>query len=462
MQRTVLPTRHCSTAVWTVLLLLFVLLSGCDRAESPVPEPQIERVQNAGSTTTAATQEKANLSPPPLAPSPLLTEPAELTTVEMPGDVLPVWRQWREQRPTLVIFAKEPMLMEIEPQTIETLDNLINQAGPEQFLRGSRLQKAEPVFLPEQTLTAALRHDFFSKVIWVAPPPKPDEEISQETFLKQVQDHGILSADEIASLEIGEHFYEGIRRGTPFQISIDGSLPRLEGPVVVHIDMNFFMALYDSEVRTPIFTLLHDTLSALRITNWPTLVTTLTLATEEGATPLEMRFIKTLLTEIFAEPQRLDADLPEAWDLLREARYLETFFQPERVIDLYLRMEQLRPNDAAVKFDIYRILYTLKDREEAFGYLDRAIALDPGFAVEYLNRAVQAVSKEQYQDALAFLEKAMKLMGDNPFLRMEAVKVMRTLGRDEEADRELSRLRTLPWSPIYYPNIRIALDQLEH
>ena len=419
-------------------MILLTLLIGCDRQrEKPLASTEAAKTlsdgqKNRGNTTTGLI--------PAISAPPLLTKAVPASIIEMPSDALPVWRLYREYRPTLVILSSDPMLMTVAPQVREEVTALVKHGKPEEFLKWGRTQTVNPLLLPEQTLTAALQSNFFGGIVWVLPPPTKDQEISPDDFRKKLMDHGILTKNEAANLSFANGIYTGTLQGLPFQATATGPLPQISGPVIVHLDFNFFTFQYRNEVTTPLFSLLHGTLVALRQTGWQTLNITLAATTEEGAFPLELRFIKNLLAEIFAQPERLDQPLPEAWELRKEALHTETFFQPETILDHYLRIEKLRPKDASVKYDIYRSLIMLKEREDAMVYLDEAIKLDKGYAREYINLATRAIDKQYFADALVYLKKARGLLPDNPFVTMETTNIMLRLGMNKEAGIKVAPL----------------------
>ncbi len=432
-------------------------------ASSPVADNSATAAGTGPDRSTAPTAETPPSStvPASTAPAiPLLSKPQPAYFVEMPSDALPVWRRYRNERPTLVIFSSDPMLMAIPPQVSERITALVEQGKSAEFPNYGRVQLADPLLLPEHTLSAALHAGFFGRVVWILPPQETGKEIPPDTFRRQLVQNGILTEAETSALTHTNGRYQGTLQGLPFMAVVAGPLPPLDGPVILHFDLNFFTAQYRNEITTPLFTLLHGTLVALRQTGWPTMAAVFSIGTEEGAFPLEFRFVKNLLADIFADPTLLDSGLPEAWALRKDALYQETFFQPEAMLNNYLHMEEIRPKDASAKFDIYRALVMLKDRESALGYLDEAIKLDKGYAREYINLATTASSKGRDSDALAYLTKAEKLLPKNPFVRMEAANVMLRLGMKREAAATVRELQQFPWSTVYYPNIHSALKEL--
>jgi hypothetical protein len=453
---------------WLLCVGLIALLCGCERNDREVPPaPNAETTKSSTPAVLPSKNLPAKPPNPITAPAtsvsapPLLTKPFHADFVEMPGDVLPIWRQYRDKRPTLVIFSPDPMLMVIDPQANEQVAALVERGQPKDFLLRGRTQVADPIFLPSQTLTAALDSQFFSRILWVMPPPSSGQEIRPELLPAQMQQTGVLTAAEAEALTYDNGIHNGTLRGIPFMATIGGPLPKLDGPIILHFDFNFFSDQYHNEITTPIFTLLHNTLKALRQTGWQPLAVTFAISSEEGDFPLELRFIKTLLDEVFVNPKRLDEGLPESWALRKNAMYAETFFQTEAILDNYLHMEELRPKDASVKYDVYRALMMVKDQETALAYLDQAIGMDKGYAFEYIKLINTAKTKLRPAEALVYLKKVKKLLPQNPFVRLETVNVMMQLKMTKEARELVQELQGVPWSPVYYPNIRPALKELE-
>lgn len=431
----------------TLVALLF-LSAGCaglekngHRAGAQNPVPPEQFTSSPIPTQAPASAEK------------LLNISANLKVVELPSAAIPIWRTCRDQRPTLALFSADPFLDPIPEQLRTAVSALVERGENSDFQTRAKVRLADPLLLPQQAVSAAVQGGFFSKILWVFPLPDEGNDVSLDVFRQQLIDGGLLEKDEADKLSLENGVFYGTLRGLPFQAATMRSLPSLDGPVVVHLDLSYFSALYRNEVTTPLYTLAHQTLEPLRKAAWPTPLATLSVSTEEGAVPMELRFLKDVLTETFAHPELLDAPLPESWTLRKDARYYETFYQGEIVLSSYLAMEKLAPQDASVKYDLYRVEMGTKEVETALGYLAEAVSLELGYGQEYVSLGLQFLERGRTEEGINLLQRAAGLFPDNPFIRLALAENYLILGKRQPALEIIQKLRELPWSPVYYPEM---------
>jgi tetratricopeptide (TPR) repeat protein len=227
------------------------------------------------------------------------------------------------------------------------------------------------------------------------------------------------------------------------------------------MDLTYFTALYRNEVVSPLFTLVHDTLSKLRLAKLKTLAATLSLSNLEGTVPLELRFLKAVLSDTLRNPSLLDQNLPELLSLRKDGRHMESFFQTDSILTIYRSMEKAAPNDPSVQYDLYRAYSLVKDIETALEHLDKAIALDPAYNIEYLSLAGKSVEKKNIDEGLAYLQIAAKNAPNDPFLQLQMAEAFLRLGKGVEAMALLKPLRQEHWSEIYYSEIPKMLEDME-
>jgi len=107
----------------------------------------------------------------------------------------------------------------------------------------------------------------------------------------------------------------------------------------------------------------------------------------------------------------------------------------------------LNPGDAVAEYEIGQILLTGQDRAAAVKRFERAASLDPDFA-----EALQAVAKarmdvKQYDEAIALLEKVVRLQPANESAHYSLMMAYRNSGRTADAavqQAELDKLRQAP------------------
>lgn len=433
------------------LLLVSFLASACN-GEQAGNKPAANR-KTVGEKSASSTNTKL--------PHILLKEPVELITVELPPEIVPVWRKHLKEKPTLVLLSNNPLLGTIPKELSHEVATLVEQGHAGDFRNKARVRVANPILLPAQTLTATLQAGFFSQVMWIFPTTAAQDKISLDIFRQQLIESGSLQTEEAASLTVENGVFRGQLQGTPFLACSIQTLPKLTGPVALHLDLSYFSALYENEISTPIFSLVHHALLSIRKAQWPVIATSLSLSTSEGDVPLELRFLKNVLTKSFQDPSLLDQPLPELWSLRKDARYLETFFQIDPVLETYQAMASKAPQDASIQFDLYRAHWMDKTYGEALEHLAKAGALDSVYGLEYLNLVHQAMDEGNIEAALDLLTKASRLDPENPFIPLQMAETCLQADQAPKARLLIDALRKRKWSTIYYPEIPALLAELD-
>lgn len=432
-----------------VLVLLLLFVPGCKDKNKENPAPDI-------------VAKPAQTLPTPLPVSTLLQQPMEPVVVELPTEALPLWRESRENRPVLVFLSQDPLLARIpDPLRNETLTALGSTSRQELAPHLDPL-RANPLLLPSMAVSAAIEAGYFSRVVWILPAKVGAEELSIETFRRQLRDLGALDEDEAASfIPEAPGVFSGKVQGLPFQAVHPDTLPTIAEPIVLHLDLSFFQPLYSGEIKTPLYPLLLQTLDRLRQKNWQAAAVTISLSNLAGHVPLTSRFVGPEIALFFRDPTLFEKPLPTNLDLRARALYLENFFKKEEVRDLYLQMEKTAPSDASVKYALYGMARQFKEGDKALDYLTQAVKLDRTYAQEYLTLANLAREQNLPEQVLRMLILARDAFPDNPFLQLHVAEQLLTAGQREHAIKMLQELEKLPWSPIYYPELPEHLRKLQ-
>jgi len=413
--------------------------------------------------TTPAEQSQptktAKIEQSPLQASPLLQASIEPRVVELPTAALPVWRDARENKPVLVLLSQDPFLAPIPDQLRAEALKLLQEAPQKEILARVATQAADPLLLPSMAVSAALEAGFFSRVVWVLPSKKAIDELQLKTFQEQLLGLGAVDQAEAASFtQTVPGTFAGTVRGVPFQAVHIDALPAIEAPIVLHLDLSYFVPLYQGEVKTPLYPLLAKTHLTLRDKQWQGVVVTISASNLSGAIPLTSRFVAADVARIYREPGVLDGAMPADWDARARALYLENFFKKEEVRTIYEEMEKKAPNDPSVKYALYQILRQFKEGDKALNYLAQAVKLDRVYALEYLTLADLAQEQNLPAQVQRMLMLANEALPDNVFLQLRLAGFLKANGQAEMTEKLLVELRKQPWSPTYYPDMAKQLE----
>ncbi len=389
----------------------------------------------------------------------LLEAPVTPSTVELMSETLPLWREQSEHSPVLVLMSQDPFLHPAPPSLAALARKLVQQGHPQTIRRQGGISDPDPVFLPQMSVRLALESRFFSTLVWILPTVEEPGDLNLDVFREQLSSSGLLTENELASLQKTPTGFSGTLANTPFLAVSPRKLPPLNTPVVLHMDLSYFRSLYQNEIKTPIYELLRNTLVALRKTGWKTLGITLSAGNLSGRVPLDIRFLSGRLETLFENPAMLDGPLPESWFEQSQALYLATFLETEKVVEKTTALAEKKTNDPAVHFALYEALRARKKGSQALAALENAVDLDPAYALEYVALADTAREKNLPDKALEMLTLGQKQLPASAFLDLRRRSLLYAAGQEKKALELAAELSALPWSPVYYPEIKRFLSE---
>ncbi|PLX78306.1 MAG: hypothetical protein C0614_08685 [Desulfuromonas sp.] len=451
----------------TLILATMILVSGCENQtgapekKEAIAEPK-QTVQNQQKAvevkepSETQTVDKQQDSPSTIT---LLEQSLQPNLVELATGALPTWRKFRKEKPALVLFSQDPLLAPIPDELRAEVVELLLHGPSEQLKTRLDTTGPNPLLLPSMAVDAALEAGLFSRVVWVLPSKSGADQLDLSVFQSQLLDLGAVDQAEATSFTTtAPGVFSGMVRNIPFQAVHIDALPPLSSPIILHFDMTFVAPLYKGEIKTPLYTLLGQLHNTLRAQQWQALAVTVSAANLNGAIPLTSRFVASDISRFYQQPELLDAPLPSQWDKHGRALYLENFFKKEEVRKLYEEMETDNPEDPAVKYALYQVLRQFKEGDHALAKLNQAVALDPVYALEFLELANVAKEQNLTEQVQRMLMLAIAAQPENVWLQLQLVGQLKATGQEEEAEKLLQALREKPWSPVYYPEM---VKQLE-
>lgn len=441
-----------------VVTLTATILFGCEEAPSiPATErstPQTERpsrllhpdkpIQSIQLVTPAAGLQE---------PVDFLNRPMVLQSFESTSEALAVWRQFAGRQPVLLLLANNPHLMPVPGSLREQVDTLVNNDTAAAIVAAGDSNSPNPLLRSGMAVDIALRNKWFSQFQWALPLRDPGQALDLEAFRGQLTGAGIATDEEVAGLTLDERTFRGHLRNLPFTAAALPQLQNLPQPVIVHIDLGYFQPLYKNEIATPMLGIIHDTLATLRKMHLDTLAVTFTYSHGDGQMTLDVRFLGELIKELVAQPEILDVGIPPLWARQGDALYLSNFFQKEKIRELHEAQEQEAPQAAWVKFNLFRSAAEHKEGSRALDYLAQAVALDPMYALEYLELSQLAYKRQRPDEAMRMLSLAAKALPNDPFITLQMAQLAQELGDKETALHLVDQLRALTWSQVYYPGV---------
>lgn len=428
------------------LLIIALLALPC-----PVP---------AATGAPVATVTEAAAPPAAVRSLALFKEPIEPAVFELSVGALAAWRNFAEQKPTLVLFSTHPFLNPLPPGEGEAIRNFVHTAPAAELVRRGRFNVPDPAFLPPQAVSAAIEAGLLGELIFVLPTTKTVDKFALADFQQRAFAAGFLSEPEALDLKSKAGVISGKVRGIPFRCVHPNALPKLDRPVIVHIDLGYFKDLYVNDVKTPVYNLLYQTARSIRDTAWPALAVTLSYSNQEAEFSLATRFMISNLATILQHPELLEGGTPPSWKLLADARFAAAMFAETTAQELITRAAEVAPDDPDALYTLSQQLFQQLQPAEAFATLDRAVAIDPGYALAYLELAETGAEQGRWEKTEEMLAKARLIFPNNPFIAISQADLLIRRQRGQEAVPLLNELQQLPWSPVYHPNVPDLLRQM--
>lgn len=442
--------RNPSVLYLTALIFFILLNSGCQRRDEPAPVPPAASQPQSTSPLPAVVKSSAKI---------LFKEDLSPVVVEEQANALTHWREFREKKPVLLVFSAKVIRPIPEPLKAE-VDQLLVSGTPEEL--NCRIARPAPdrLLAADMGVATALRQGYFSRVIWVAPLEEGAVLLPLAQFKENYRQVAGGWGDEIDSFrEIEDGTFTGTLAGIPVDVVTMAQLPKIVEPMIVHIDAGFFASTYSNQVKTPLYTTMKAHFEKIATRSYHPLLVTVSHDNLDYEAPLAMRFLGSEISAFVANPALLVQ--PAATMKLRgEMMYLDSFFQPEMIEQKARELVQRDAANADNHYSLYRALRQAKKLDQGMASLEKAIALDPVYADEYIELVNHAAENKQGEAALAMLDSAIRALPDNPLVKLRKAQLFIELGRGKEAVVILHDLKRLPWSDIYYPRIRQDIDAL--
>ena len=374
---------------------------------------------------------KTAVKSPHYASAVLMKQPTVLRKAETTAQLLPFWRKYRDQKPTLLLLSNNPHLTPLPDEVKSDVAQLLTRGIPEEIIQAGDLKQANPLIRSESAVDIAMSNQWFSQLAWALPLINPSQKLDLDKFREQLLLSKAMNETEAATLTLDDRFFSGELRGQQMNAAALPLHQNITGPVVVHIDLSYFQPMYRNEMTTPLLDLIFNTLSTLKKMHLKTLAVTFSYGHLDEQIALDVRFIGEILTYLIEDPTRMEQEIPINWQRQAEALYQANFSKNEKVRDLYLAQELDDPNSAWIKYNLYKSALEFNAEEQALTYLAQAVELDRLYALEYLERSTLAMQIDDIEEAMRMLMLAQKAFPNNAQIKKQIERVSTTPTTEE-------------------------------
>lgn len=385
----------------------------------------------------------------------------EVSLTEYATGALPILKEFNSP-PTLIYLSGDPLLKPA-PESLETdINSLLQNSSRNDFDRKGSPRSAELLILQNQTVRVALQHDVVEQVTWVPPTQTAEETISLEFLRNALVNNGSLSDVESATFSTAaDNSLSGQINSHPFKVTTIHNLPVNDSPSLVMIDLSYFLSIYEDEIKTPIFPMVHTIINNLLTKNPGIEKFVISYSTGYGDVPLQLRFLGPVLATLAADPTLLDQPSPTNWRRLSKNIYMLNFHQVEEIWENALLMTKTEPNNPAWHYNLYESYNLLKMPKKALTALDSAARIDPGYTLEILGMARERLRNNDYLAGIELLTRAHDLSVEQEFIKLDLAIAHLQAGNIKKALSIVDELEKLSWSPTYFPNIPATLERIK-
>ena len=445
----------CSDFPKFLIWLCFLITSfcgGCQQASEQVTTPQVSRNESGATPPVTAPSEDRQQATSAESPV-VLRNPAVPLLVEEQAQALPIWREYKDVQPTLVVFSAKPP-RPVPDGLKDEVAKVLTSGAEMEIVRRTARPVADRLLGADMGVSAAIAQGWLSRVVWVVP-------LGEGEIMRPLDDFKYMLRERVPGWDkaidsfwdSGAGSFTGELSGVRIEVVPVQLLPSIDGPLLLHIDAGYFAALYRNEVKTPLFEMMRERLKHVAERGYNPLAVTVSRDTQSYEIPLSLRFMAKSLAEVLADPQKLQ-EPSDRMKLRREIEYLDNFFQPQTIAEKAQELMRLDPRDGDAVYAYYLALRQAKQLDRALEVLNQVLLLDPGYADTFVELVQHAAQKGQLEAALAMLEHAQTAQPDNPMIGLRKAEVLVEMGRSAEATPILKELAQLPWSEVYYPRVR--------
>lgn len=246
-------------------------------------------------------------------------------------------------------------------------------------------------------LLPAMAEDIVQALVWVVPPHLKKEQDLLTWAREELQRWLHPTVAEYLSLQGRNGRIEGELKGRRFVVCESDNLPELEGPVLLDIDVDYYLGPQDEVWQTPLQ--LADQLGGLR-----PVALTVAISVQGGYTPLWLRYLGELSRLAFQEPE----EAARAWaDLHGKAEHLPDWLRAARLAagagsdydhPAYLEAAAIDPAYAIQPLDAACFYLERKRFDRCYRWLEHLATEDPT-AAAYL-QGFAAFRREHYGTSL--------------------------------------------------------------
>ncbi len=189
-----------------------------------------------------------------------------------------------------------------------------------------------------------------AEVWWVLPEKKPLDSTWLQNFTQQKAHR--YPADFLSSLKLNKNRVEGLLNGMPVRMLTLQQLPAFERPVLLDIDVDYFLGFYDNPLEKQMISLVGDFFKQLFTSERDTELITISVSSNGGYTPIRFRYLADWMATAFSDlPELAKNGPPETWKLQSGFEYADYLLDRTQAAGLNNELERLLPDTGQAAYN---------------------------------------------------------------------------------------------------------------
>ncbi|MGA2192814.1 MAG: hypothetical protein ABSG42_05475 [Nitrospirota bacterium] len=335
----------------------------------------------------------------------------KVVMVEEPQDAVRAWRHLRKK--TVVVISESLGIASIDDKEWKKAYRLFKRGRLRKIIAKDYPTPRGYPINPYTYLCAAYRAGIIDKVYWVPPTKNAVGQEPLDRFKGYLSQFGVPPED-LAGITQKEKSIEGKFNGLPVYICYLTDLPKMDGDVLLLIDLPFFTPYYEDEITTPIMDLFGSFIGRLGGLKMHVSRAAVSYSTGLGTFPLDNRYLGDYLRTYLTRPKILKDGPPPLWQTRAEALNYTAFFQPDDAVNSCLEAVKMAPKNASLRYALAFAYLDQKDLIDMDKELGKAVFLDRHYYPAYFKAADYLIKKDMTLDAEFLLQKALKVNPADP------------------------------------------------
>jgi len=187
---------------------------------------------------------------------------------------------------------------------------------------------------------------------------------------------------EIDGISLDGNTATGTLNGVPVKMLCLEDLENTGETVLIDVDASFFQSMYKNEKETSSLPFIAGMFKLLSNAGLNTYSVSVSASGLDESGTLRFRPFSRYMVRLFKEPGMVDVKPPALWSKRAEAWRMEQK-NPKVAVSLYKRLIERYPEDAASRYDLADLYFSLGEYKDCLKELEEAAGLDPAYRAAF-------------------------------------------------------------------------------